>query len=119
MPSLFAALLFAAALVPLPIFAAQPSPATNPASPDAPVRQSTYESAFAGYQSYKDEKLAPWREVNDEVGRVGGQAGIFGGAGHAGHGGGKSVTSTPTPAAVTAPKAPLPMHGPGHQGMTK
>lgn len=118
MPSLFAALLFAAALVPLPIFAAQPSPATNPASPDAPVRQSTYESAFAGYQSYKDEKPASWREVNDEVGRVGGHAGIFGGAGHASHGSGKSSTNSP-PAASKPQQAPHSMHGKGHQGMMK
>jgi hypothetical protein len=118
MPSLFAALLFAAALVPLPIFAAQPSPATNPASPDAPVRQSTYESAFAGYQSYKDEKPASWREVNDEVGRIGGQAGIFGGAGHAGHGSAKPSTNSP-PAVSKPQQAPQPMHGKGHQGMMK
>jgi hypothetical protein len=118
MPSLFAALLFAAALAPLPVFAAQSSPATNPASPDAPVRQLAYESAFAGYRPFIDEKPASWREANDEVGRVGGQAGIFGGAGHAGHGGAKPVTNTPAPAAA-APTTPLPMHGPGHQGMKK
>ena len=118
MPSLFAALLFAAALIPLPVFAAQSSPATNPASPDAPVRQSTYESAFAGYQSYKDEKPASWREVNDEVGRIGGQAGIFGGAGHAGHGSSKPSTNTP-PAASKPQQAPQPMHSKGHQGMIK
>ncbi|MGE0559091.1 MAG: hypothetical protein AB7O69_12590 [Burkholderiales bacterium] len=118
MPSLFAALLFAAALAPLPVLAAQPSPASNPASPEAPVRQSTYESVFAGYQSYKDEKPASWREVNDEVGRVGGQAGIFGGAGHAGHGSAKPSTNSP-PAASKPQQVPQPMHGKGHQGMMK
>lgn len=118
MPSLFAALLFAAAMAPLPVLAAQPSPASNPVSPDVPVRQSTYESAFAGYQSYKDEKPASWREVNDEVGRIGGQAGIFGGAGHAGHGSAKPSTNSP-PAASKPQQAPQPMHGKGHQGMMK
>lgn len=118
MSSLLAAMLFAAALVPLSGFAAQSTPATNPASPDAPVRPTTYESVFTGYRAYSDEKLQSWREVNDEVGRIGGQAGIFGGAGHAGHGGAKPVTNTPPPAAA-APQTARPMHGPGHQGMTK
>jgi len=35
------------------------------------------DSAFAGYRSYRDEPMAPWREVNDEVGRVGGHVGIL------------------------------------------
>lgn len=118
MPSFLAALLFAVALAPLPVFAAQPSAATNPASPDAPVRQLTYESAFAGYRNYRDEKSASWREVNDEVGRIGGQAGIFGGAGHAGHGSAKPSTNSP-PAASKPQQAPQSMHGKGHQGMMK
>ena len=33
-------------------------------------------SAFDGYRPYRDEALAPWRELNDEVGRVGGHAGV-------------------------------------------
>lgn len=91
---------------------------THPAAPGVKAPPVRYESAFTGYQSFRDEKLAPWREVNDEVGRIGGHAGIFGGAGHAGHGGAKPVTNTPAPAAA-APKTPSPMHGPGHQGMKK
>lgn len=114
----FATLLYAAALTPLVVSAARPAATGHPAAPDASTPPVNYESAFTGYQSFRDEKLAPWREVNDEVGRVGGQAGIFGGAGHAGHGRAKSVTNTPPPAA-TKPQAPPPMHGPGHQGMTK
>ena len=110
-----AALLFAAALAPLPALAAQPIPATNPASPDAPVRQLAYESAFAGYRNYQDEKPASWREVNDEVGRIGGQAGIFGGAGH----GSAKPSTNPPPAASKPQQAPQPMHGKGHQGMMK
>lgn len=92
---------------------------THPADPGVKAPPVRYESAFTGYQSFRDEKLAPWREANDEVGRIGGHAGIFGGAGHAGHGGAKSVTNTPPPA-TTSPQAPRPMtHGPGHQGMTQ
>lgn len=89
----------------------------SPADPGAAAPQTPYASAFAGYQPFRDEKLAPWREVNDEVGRIGGQAGIFGEAGHAGHGNTQSITNAQTPA--MAPKTPRPMQGPGHQGMTK
>jgi hypothetical protein len=117
MPTLLAALLFAATLA-MPVFAAQPNIANNPASPEAPVRQSTYESVFTGYQSFKDEKTASWREVNDEVGRIGGQIGIFGGVGHAGHGSAKPSPNSP-PAASKPQQAPQSMHGKGHQGMMK
>ena len=29
-------------------------------------------SAFEGYRRFRDEQMVPWREVNDEVGRLGG-----------------------------------------------
>ncbi|HSV50721.1 MAG TPA: hypothetical protein VLJ57_01290 [Burkholderiaceae bacterium] len=32
----------------------------------------TYQSALEGYQPYRDEKIKPWKESNDTVGRVGG-----------------------------------------------
>ena len=49
--------------------------------PEADVPRSTAPSparasAFEGYRPYRDEALAPWREVNDEVGRVGGHSGV-------------------------------------------
>ena len=31
-----------------------------------------YQSAFEGYQSYGDDKLLPWKETNDTVGKIGG-----------------------------------------------
>lgn len=31
-----------------------------------------YESAFAGYRRYEEEEIAPWRELNEEVARLGG-----------------------------------------------
>ena len=81
-----------------PVSMAQDSRAPNPADPGAKVPAVNYESAFAGYTPYREEKLAPWREVNDEVGRVKGHVGIFGGAGHGGHGaGGKAGPSKPAP----------------------
>jgi len=80
-----------------PLFAAAPSPA----DPSAPAPTATYDSAFEGYRGYRDEPLADWRAVNDEVGRVGGHAGIFRGAGgHASHG---AAQATPPAAAAGQP----------------
>lgn len=44
--------------------AAQPA-ATLPKPP-------AYPSALEGYQPFSDEKIIPWREANDNVGRIGG-----------------------------------------------
>jgi hypothetical protein len=41
-----------------------------------------YRSAFAGYRPHREEEVADWRAVNDEVARIGGHVGILGGAGH-------------------------------------
>lgn len=65
--------------------AAQQRPPASPADPQTKVAPPQYQSAFTGYRPLRDEKPAPWREVNDEVARVGGHLGIVGGAGHAGH----------------------------------
>lgn len=75
--------------------AAAQQPRQQPTDPAAAVPPAQYSSAFAGYQPLRDEKPAPWREVNDEVARAGGHLGIFrssvpGAApnatgGHAGH----------------------------------
>ena len=56
----------------------------------APVPAAKYDK---GYVPYREEKLAFWRELNDEVGAVKGHVGIFGGGGHAGHG--SALVQTP------------------------
>ncbi len=118
----FAALLYCAAVLsPLAATAQQGTTGLNPTHPSAAVPAVKYESVFTGYLPFRDEKLAPWREVNDEAARVGGHLGIFGGAaGHAGHGTTKPTVqapaSTPKPA---APDASQMMHGAGHEGMKK
>lgn len=52
--------------------AVSPSPAMAPAAaatqPTAPV----FRSAFEGYQPYTEQKMAPWKEANDNVGQIGG-----------------------------------------------
>jgi len=61
-----------------PLAAAQPAALhPDPADPGAPAPMLQYESAFKGYRSFRDTPLAPWRDVNDEVARVGGHVGIL------------------------------------------
>lgn len=57
-----------------------PSPAATAGDPSARVPATAYESAFTGYQRYRGQALAPWREMNDEVHKAGGHMGIVGGA---------------------------------------
>lgn len=66
----------------------------HPADPAAPAPVVKYESAFTGYRSFREEPLAPWRAVNDEVARAGGHIGIVGGA-HAGHAAPKPAEKAP------------------------
>jgi hypothetical protein len=70
------AFLAIAALAPL-AFAQQQAARPQPDDPAARAPAAPYESAFAGYAPYREEKLAPWRDVNDEVGRIGGHVGLF------------------------------------------
>ena len=107
---------------------AQPAPrspvagsaASAPLPGGLPASASGFRSAFEGYPAFRDEPVRTWREVNDQVGRIGGwrtyaresQGGASApaGAGHAGHGSG-----TPAPAAANRPAASGPSTG-GHAG---
>lgn len=99
--------------------AAHPHPA-DPAAKTPPVK---YESAFTGYVPYREGKIEQWRDLNDEVGRVGGHVGMFGGAGHDSAGkpapskpatgqpaAGKSKELADQPPARSAPQAPKSGH---------
>jgi hypothetical protein len=52
----------------------------QPADPAAQVPAAKYASALTGYRGFREEPLAPWREVNDEVARAGGHIGILRGS---------------------------------------
>jgi len=86
----------------------------NPADADAPVPVVKFESAFASYRSYREEPLAPWREVNDEAARVGGAGG------HAGNAV-PMPTVKPRAAASVPPASAAPprMHERDQKGMEK
>jgi hypothetical protein len=67
---------FAAAAATLAL--AAPAGAQPPPRPDDPAVRtppSAAPSAFEGYRPFRDEEMKPWREVNDEVGRLGGPSG--------------------------------------------
>lgn len=54
-------------------------PAGVAATPGAAIAVPPFRSALDGYRRYRaDEPLRPWRELNDEVGTVGGHAGALG-----------------------------------------
>jgi hypothetical protein len=78
----------------------------DPTNPAIAVPRQKYESAFGGYEPFREEKLENWRALNDEVGRAGGHIGIFGGgSGHAGHGAAKPAQGKPMPTKPGAPAA--------------
>jgi len=89
-----------------PFAAAQQQPRPEPANPTAPVPAFKYDSTFAGYRGFREEPLAPWRDVNDEVARAGGHIGIVGGA-HGGHASGNAAVmpAPPRPQTQAAPAA--------------
>jgi hypothetical protein len=91
---MLARILAVAALACATAAAAAQVPAQPPADRGAPPPP-TYQSAYEGYRPYVEEPLAPWREVNDTVERVGGHVGVL----RAGEPG-----SAPAAAPAAAPK---------------
>ena len=89
----------ACALTSVPV-TGQSVAAAEPTQPGARVPEARYESSFRDYVPYREPLLATWREVNDEVGRVGGHMGMFGG--HGVHAGAKSPKPIPEAPATTA-----------------
>ena len=91
-----------------PLAAAQQQLRPHPADAEVPVPNVKYESPFSGYVSYREQDIAPWRDANDEVSKVGGHTGIVGGAGHSGHAPTKPVAKSPA-------KSSPAIHGPEHK----
>ncbi len=99
---LFIAFAVLAALAPHAA-AQQQAAKPHPADPAAPVPAVKYESAFSGYRGFREEPLAPWRDVNDEVARAGGHIGIVGGAGRSTPASGSPAAKPSAPPAKSAP----------------
>ena len=85
---------------------AQSDVALQAANPAVSVPAVRYDSAFAGYRSFRDEDLPDWRALNDDVARAGGHVGILGGAAHAGHGAMKPPSPSSAEAQQPMPGAP-------------
>ena len=49
----------------------------DPRDPQAKAPAVIYRSAFQDYRSFREQEPVAWREVNDEVARVGGHAGVL------------------------------------------
>jgi hypothetical protein len=69
------ALLFAGAAV------AQDAGRTHALDPRAKVLPVEFRSAFEGYRPFVEQERRDWREANEEVGAVGGHAGLKPGQG--------------------------------------
>lgn len=89
-----------------PAALAQQSARPAPADPAATVPAVEYRSVLDGYQPYRDQEIADWRAVNDEVTRAGGHVGIMGGAGHGASTPAPSPSAEGQPPVRGAPKAP-------------
>ncbi|HYH41010.1 MAG TPA: hypothetical protein VD867_03420 [Burkholderiales bacterium] len=71
--------------------------AVSPAPPAAPVAE--YRSAFESYRAYREEPIADWRAVNEDVARAGGHIGIMRSAPAAGTAHPPARDSVPAPGA--------------------
>jgi hypothetical protein len=90
----------------LPAAAQQAMPQATHAQTSVP--DTPYESVFRTYRPFKEADIAPWRETNDAVGRVGGHAGIFRPSSHGSHDPNRQASppAEGQPPAQAAPKAP-------------
>ena len=59
---------------------AQTDAPRNPSDAAIAVPKVEYRSAFSDYRPYADQEPAPWRALNDEMGRLGGHRGHIAGA---------------------------------------
>jgi hypothetical protein len=87
-----------------------PAAAQSPPRPDDPAVKTAPAapapaSAYAGYRRYEDEAPLPWREANDEVGRL---------QGHLGHMKPAPQSAPPQQPGATAPPATPRGHGHAH-----
>ena len=56
---------------------AQSAARPDPADPAVRVPETAYRSAFKDYRRHDLAKQTPWREANEEVGRIGGHTGVL------------------------------------------
>ena len=93
-----------------PAFSASASgPRSAPHDPLAPVPALHYDSSLAGYRPFSDDPIKPWKEANDNVGRIGGWRAYAREAA-------MPTVPAPAPASESKPGQPVRQDGqPGHK----
>jgi len=86
---------------------AQTGARPDPADPRLSVPAPATESAYAGYRSFREEPLADWRAVNDDMRALGGHAGHIRGPAPAAN------REAPPADERAAPKPPAPVNAGG------
>lgn len=76
------------------------------ASAATPAPTPAYQSAFAGYKPFDDAKPGDWKQINVDIAKSPGHAGMHGSA-HEGHTQPAAAKQVAAPAAASAP-APAP-----------
>ena len=122
LPAACVAAIFTAAVGAAWAQASAPIPPVAQPSAVGKAAPTIYRSAFDGYSGHADIPVRPWREVNDQVGRIGGwrvyaREGQTSGAaptsgGHAGH----TRTGAPRPASAASGASSAPAATGGHAG---
>lgn len=84
---------------------AQSGPSVKPAAGSTPT--TPYQSAYTGYVPYRDEVIAPWREINADVARIGGHKGVVGAGVQQGE---RSAAPADIESGPSAPAAPNGAH---------
>ena len=111
--------LLALGLAPLAALSVLPAHAqpTSGAALEAPAP--AFRSALDGYQSFSDEKLVPWRDANDNVGRIGGWR-VYAKEAQEGANGSKAAPPGPAPGGPAAkPASPASSPANPHSGHGK
>ena len=111
--------LLALGLAPLAALSAWPAHAQPASGAASEVPAPAFRSALDGYQSFSDEKLVPWRDANDNVGRIGGWR-VYAKEAQEGADGAKPAPSGPATGAPAAkPASPASSPATPHSGHGK
>ena len=109
--SLAVLLLSATALVPNSGWAQSGPSSPDPLNAGVPVPLVTYDSSFARYRAFAEQEVAPWRESNDNAGRIGGWRAYAKEARESGPGGSGAPAAAVKPVAAETAKSMPQSHG--------
>lgn len=103
----------------LPILLGCGASAASAVPPPAPADQSAYppayQSAFAGYKPFDDAKPRDWKQINADIAKLSGHAGMHGHDHAAMAAPARATASTPAPAAAPKEQAANPAPHAAHK----